>query len=89
MRTVRQIAREIRDLRMPVSKGFANWKKCTRSSWYPYLEAMLNMENVTDQYGAEDGVMIILYFLSNSTTWRGPDARRIKAELNSMLEAVK
>ena len=35
-----------------------------------------------------DGRSIVLYFLANAQQWRGPDARRIKAELKSML-AVK
>ena len=29
--------------------------------------------------------MIVRYFLSNATTWRGEDARRIKAELKALL----
>ena len=34
----------------------------------------------------DDGGSIVLYFLSNATTWRGEDARRIKAELKSLLK---
>jgi len=30
--------------------------------------------------------MIVRYFLSNATTWRGETARRIKAELKQMLK---
>jgi hypothetical protein len=29
---------------------------------------------------------IVRYFLSNASTWRGEDAKRIKAELKSMLK---
>jgi hypothetical protein len=27
----------------------------------------------------------VLYFLANAGTWRGPDAKRIKAELKEMV----
>jgi len=53
----------------------------------PYLQAMRTLETVRDNYGADDGRSIVLYFLSNATTWRGADARRIKAELKALLGA--
>lgn len=52
----------------------------------PYLEAMTSLKSVNDQYGADDAKGIILYFLSNATTWRGEDARRIKQELKSLIK---
>jgi len=55
----------------------------------PYLEAMGRLDKITDMYGADDAESIVMYFLSNATGWRGPDARRIKAELKSMLKAAK
>ena len=51
----------------------------------PYLRAMFDLEEIGDAYGADDAKSIVLYFLSNATTWKGPDARRIKAELRAML----
>jgi hypothetical protein len=51
----------------------------------PYLEAMFCLQTPSDSYGYESGRVIILYFLSNATTWKGDEARRIKAELKSML----
>lgn len=50
----------------------------------PYVNAMFSLNKITDKYGAEDAKSIILYFLSNASTWRGPNARRIKAELKKM-----
>ena len=55
----------------------------------PYLKEMLSMDKVTDPVGLEDGEMVILYFLNNAHNWRGPQARRLKAELNSMLKEAK
>ena len=52
----------------------------------PYLAAMGSLDSVRDTYGCDDARGIVLYFLSNATTWRGDDARRIKAELKSLLK---
>ncbi len=60
--------------------------------WYgakPYLEAMASLNSITDKYGADDADDIVAYFLSNATTWRGDDAKRIKAELKAMLQEVR
>lgn len=52
----------------------------------PYLEAMATLSNITDNYGADSAKSIVLYFLSNATTWRGEKARAIKAELNKLVK---
>lgn len=55
----------------------------------PYIQAMRYLGDITDDYGYDSGESIVRYFLANAGTWRGDDARRIKAELKSMLKAVK
>lgn len=50
----------------------------------PYLDAMFDLESMSDMYFKDSAKTVIIYFLSNATTWRGEDARRIKAELKSM-----
>lgn len=65
----------------------ADWKKI----WFgaaPYLTAMREMDKITDDYGMDSAKSIVLYFLSNATTWRGETARRIKKELNAMVKAA-
>lgn len=52
----------------------------------PYIEAMGSLGNIADNYGYDSGDSIVRYFLSNAGTWRGEDARRIKAELKGMLK---
>ncbi len=47
----------------------------------PYLQAMGSLDSCQDNYGYDSGKSIVLYFLSNATSWKGDDARRIKAEL--------
>ena len=49
----------------------------------PYIQAMLliNSAEPDAPYLAESAEDIVIYFLANATTFRGEDARRIKAEL--------
>ena len=68
------IAHEVRD----------NWQRVNYGA-VPYLDAMACLGSIKDQYGLDSGTSIVRYFLSNATSWRGPMARKIKAELKSML----
>ena len=54
----------------------------------PYLDAMGRLNSVTDSYGADSAESIILYFLSNASSFRGEDARRLKAELKALLAGL-
>lgn len=47
----------------------------------PYVAAMLQCPSVDSHYGVETGKDIVLRFLCNCATWRGPVARLVKAEL--------
>lgn len=51
----------------------------------PYLDAMGSLDSIDDDYGLDPARHIVRYFLANAGTWRGDDARRIKAELKAML----
>lgn len=51
----------------------------------PYLDAMSTLTTVNDQFYADNGRSVVLYFLSNANAWRGPDAKRIKQELKDLL----
>ena len=86
-RTVSQIAKDIVvEYTAILVRSKPGQVPCYVTYSRPYLTEMLNMEKVTDPVGLEDGVMVILYFLNNAHNWRGPQARRLKAELNAMLE---
>lgn len=50
----------------------------------PYIQAMKELNSVNDNYGYDDAKSIVLYFLANASTWRGDDAKRIKAELKAL-----
>ncbi len=63
-----------------------NWPKPYLGA-VPCLEAMRSLNSLSDNYYEDSAESIVRYFLSNATTWKGETARRIKAELNSMLKS--
>ena len=52
----------------------------------PYVQAMMCLGSVKDNYILDSGDTIVRYFLANASTWRGETARRIKKELKDMLK---
>ena len=50
----------------------------------PYLSAMLKIENIEDNYGLDSAQSVVLYFLSNASSWKGEKAREIKKELKAL-----
>lgn len=73
-RSLSTIAREIR----------SDWKKPYFGA-VPYLDAMLSLESIDEDYYYDSGETIVLYFLANASTYRGETAKRIKLELKSIL----
>jgi hypothetical protein len=51
----------------------------------PYVQAMAQLDRITESYGYDSADGIVRYALSNLTGWRGETARRVKAELKAML----
>ena len=76
-RTFAEIAREIKQI----------WKNVYFGA-EPYLQAMatINSSDKNAPYMLETAEDIVIYFLANATYWRGEDAKRIKAELKSMIK---
>lgn len=54
----------------------------------PYLDAMRTLTRIDQNYGLDSGKEIVLRFLCNAQSWRGPNARLIKAELNRRCKAA-
>lgn len=79
------MSQDARSLSVIASDIHQHWPKVYFGA-VPYLQAMSVLHSVSDTYGADDARSIMLYFLSNATTWRGEHARRIKAELNALLK---
>ena len=61
-----------------------NWKNPYYGA-VPYLNAMLTLDTITDSFGLDPADHVVRYFLANARSWRGDTARRVKAELKSML----
>jgi hypothetical protein len=74
-----------RPLHVIASEIRQDWKKVYFGAM-PYLDAMKSLDKVSDSYGYDSAKTIVLYFLSNATTWRGESAKRIKLELNKMIK---
>lgn len=58
----------------------ADWKKPYFGA-VPYLSALSQINSIDDRFLAEDAYSIVLYFISNASTWRGEIAKAVKAEL--------
>jgi hypothetical protein len=71
----------------PLSQIAADIRKDWRRPNYaavPYLDAMASLNDIGDNYFADSAKSIVLYFLGNASTWRGPVAKAIKGELKLM-----
>jgi hypothetical protein len=75
MRNLSEIAAEIRK----------DWKPVNFAA-RPYLEAMAELNSMKDMYYADSAKSVVLYFLSNASTWRGETAKQIKKELKAMVK---
>lgn len=76
LRSISAIANDIRKEWKPVYYGAV-----------PYLNAMLELNTVQDNYGCDDGRSIVNYFLSNARNFRGDQAKVLKEELKAHLKS--
>jgi hypothetical protein len=72
-RPLYEIAREIKK----------DWQKVYFGA-VPYLDAILTLNKVSDNFYEDSGKSIVLYFLSNASSYRGENAKRIKKELKEL-----
>jgi len=63
-----------------------DWGSKVNFAAKPYLSAMGSLNDITDQYGLDSGQSIVAYFLSNASSWRGEEAKAVKAELKKRLK---
>jgi hypothetical protein len=73
MRTLSIIAKDIK----------SDWKNVNYAA-KPYLDAMSQLESINDNYYYDSAKSIVLYFLSNASSWRGDKAKSIKSELKAL-----
>lgn len=78
--------REIRVIAREIQHAWEKQGKGVHFAARPYLSAMYSLGGVQDSYGMDDAKSIVLYFLSNATSFRGEDAKRLKAELKELIK---
>lgn len=66
----------------------AAWPKVNYAA-APYLDAMETLDKITDSYFADSAESVVLYFLSNATSFRGDAAKALKLELKALLKGVR
>lgn len=76
MRSLNTIAREIK----------TDWGNKVNYGAKPYLDCMLSLDSINDNYGFDSARSVVSYFLANARTWKGETAKRVKAELKTMLK---
>jgi hypothetical protein len=73
----------------PIYEIAAEIRKCWPRVNYaavPYLNAMASLTDKNSNYHYDSATSVVLYFLGNASTWRGEDAKRIKAELKAIIK---
>jgi hypothetical protein len=61
-----------------------SWPKVNYAA-KPHLDAMFSLGTIHDAYYMDSGKDIVLRFLANASTFRGEDAKRLKAELKALV----
>lgn len=75
VRSLNAIAKDIRK----------DWGSKVNYAARPYLEAMLSLDSIEDPYYNDSGRSVVLYFLANAGTYRGENAKALKAELKALV----
>jgi len=73
----------VRPLHVIARDIYQAWPKVNYAA-KPYLEAMRDLSSINDKYGYDDARSIILYFLSNASSFRGDKAKVLKLELKAI-----
>jgi len=72
--------RSIRAIALDIKK---EWVKVNYAA-KPYLDAMLELDSINDKYYLDSAKSVVLYFLSNASSFRGEKAKVLKAELKAL-----
>ncbi|RKE47151.1 hypothetical protein [Sphingobacterium detergens] len=62
-----------------------DWKKPYFGA-VPYLNTMVQLDNINQMYDQDSAKSIVRYFLANAQSWKGETARAVKAKLNQLLK---
>lgn len=64
---------------------YASWPKVHPTA-APYLDAMTRIESINDKYYADSAYSVVAYFISNSSQFKGEEAKLFKAELKDRMK---
>ena len=53
----------------------------------PYLDAMLELNSISDLYGFDSAKSVVLYFLNNASSFKGEQAKALKSELKVLVKS--
>lgn len=81
--------KEFRSLSVIANEIRKDWGNKIYFGAVPYLEAMMTLDKITDNYMFDSAETIVIYFLSNASSWKGEKAKSIKKELKDMLKTIK
>ena len=68
----------IREIAVVIKRDWKNVNFAAK----PYLDAMFSLNSINDNYIADTGRSVVLYFLCNASSWKGEVAKAVKKELN-------
>jgi hypothetical protein len=72
--------RSIRSIALDIRKDWAKVNYAAK----PYLDAMMELNSINDKYYEDSAKSVVLYFLSNASSFRGERAKALKAELKAL-----
>lgn len=84
-----QLARPLSAVAREIQADYASRGKPVHFSAVPYVNAMRQLDSIDGRYIHDSGVDVVMYALSNLSTWRGEVATRVKAELKAALADAK
>ena len=79
------MARSLSEIAREIQADYASRGKPVHFSAVPYVNAMRALNGMDDFFFDDDAETVVIYGLSNLSTWRGETATRIKRELKVML----
>ena len=72
--------RPLYEIARDISKDWKNVNFAAK----PYLEALRQLDKITDCFYSDTAKTVVIYFLGNASSWRGPVAKAIKLELKGL-----
>lgn len=74
--------RSVSEIALEISSDWSNVHFAAR----PYLNSMFSLCSINGSDWNDSAASVVRYFLANASSWRGPIARKVKAELKALLQ---